>query len=329
MPPFLSDGDAQNTTFLSKATVFNNSGKYLVCGTVDCDTIAYGNFDIIGKGFNETGRYGVFKVKTSLFRTSGTCIYTGYFNLNTVVNCNLNPSFNISITGSNNAGWGLSVCNASGMQWLTRASVLEMAITGLEYVNTTGIYWKCTADSGWFNLNNWFSNQYSTVALSYPTSSTDVIMSGNCAAYTNMDCNLWIQPNSIDTTRITDPKGICLYSNNEKVFSKNIYGNVTLYGNAIFGEISEGIYWRNEVDINWFNLYNWFVESSFQNEADALPLSTSDVFMYGNEASCINLDCNLWVQPHSIDTTNSTSVDKLYIYSENSCSFSGIIYPKL
>jgi hypothetical protein len=231
MPSFNLNGDSQNTNFLSKATVFNNSGRYLICGTVDCDTIAYGNFDIIGKGFNETGHYGVFKVKTSLFRTSDSCICTGYFNLNTVVNCNLNPSFNISITGSNNASWGLSVCNASGMQWLTRASILEIAITGAAVVNTIATYWKCTASAQWFNLSNWFSDEYVTTALSYSTSSTDVIMSGNCAALTVLSNDLWVKPNSINTILITDPFGICFCS----TATGYVLSGINIYGNATFG----------------------------------------------------------------------------------------------
>jgi hypothetical protein len=141
-----------------------------------------------------------------------------------------------------------------------------------------------------------------------------------------MDCNLWVQPNSIDTTRVTDPKGICLHSNAAVAFSTNVYGNVTLYGNAVFGDINEAVYWRNEVDKNWFNLNNWFTTSSFQDTADRLPLSVSNVLMYGNTGACIDMGCNLWVQPHSIDTRNSTSIEGICIYSQNPCSFSGIVY---
>ena len=135
-----------------------------------------------------------------------------------------------SITGTNTGDWALFVCNASGVQWLTRASVLEISATGAEAINTIATYWKCTANSGWFNLSNWFSDQYVTTALSYPNTSTNVVMSGDCAAYVNMDCNLWVQPNSIDTTRVTDTDGVCLYSNATKSFYTNIYGNVAMYG---------------------------------------------------------------------------------------------------
>jgi hypothetical protein len=328
IPPFLSDGDAQNTTFLSKATVFDNASKCLIYGTLCCNTVVYGNFDIIGKSFSDTECYGVFKVKASLFRGTGNQISTGYFNSSTVVNCNLNQNLTLSVSGLNSAYWGLFINNASGIQWLTRASILEISATGAEAISTIATYWKCTANSGWFNLSNWFSDQYITTALSYPTSSTNVVMSGDCAAYVNMDCNLWVQPNSIDTTRVTDTDGVCLYSNAGKSFYKDIYGNVTMYGNAIFGNFIEGTYWRNEVSTNWFNLSNWFIENSFQETADRLPLSVSDVLIYGNSGVYIDMGCNLWVQPRSIDSRNSTADENLEvcIYSQNPCSFSGILY---
>ena len=144
--------------------------------------------------------------------------------------------------------------------------MLEISATGAEAVSTIARYWKCTANSGWFNLSNWFSDQYATTALSYPTSSTNVVMSGDCAAYVNMDCNLWVQPNSIDTTRVTDVNGVCLYSNAGKSFYKDIYGNVTLYGNAIFGDFIEGTYWRNEINTSWFNLSNSILSNALPIE---------------------------------------------------------------
>jgi hypothetical protein len=327
--PFITNGDAQNTIFLSKSCTLNNLCNCLIYGSLCENTVLHANFDVVGKSYIDNGyRLGVFNVKTSLYRGSDNCICTGFFNLNTLVNCSIHQDFSISITGTNAADWALFVCNASGVQWLTRASVLEISATGAEAISTIAIYWKCTANSGWFNLSNWFSDQYVTTALSYPTSSTNVVMSGDCAAFVNMDCNLWVQPNSIDTTRVTDTDGVCLYSNATKSFYKDIYGNVTLYGNAIFGDFIEGTYWRNEINTNWFNLSNWFVENSFQEAADRLPLSVSDVFIYGNSGVCIDMGCNLWVQPRSIDARNSTAEanTKVCIYSQNPCSFSGIVY---
>lgn len=327
MCPFLLDGDAQNTTFLSKATVFDNALKCLTYGTLCENTVVYGNFDVIGKSFSDTECYGVFKVKASLFRGTGNNISTGYFNSSTIVSCNLNQNLTLSVSGSaNSANWGLYINNASGIQWLTKASMLEISATGAEAVNTIATYWKCTADSGWFNLSNWFSDQYVTTALSYPTSSTNVVMSGDCAAFVNIDCNLWIEPNSIDTTKITETKGICLYSDAGNSFSGNIYGNVTLFGSTVFGDPLQGIHWTNQQNTSWYDLGNWYLDSSLQNSASKLPLRTSDVFTYGDTGVCIDLDCNLWIQPHSIDATNSTAAIKVCIYSQNSRSFSGIVY---
>lgn len=229
-----NQGGSQNTTFLSIGRVFDNSCTQILSGKVDLNTVLFNCFDIIGKNFSGDTCFGAFSVKSTLLRTSGSCVCTGIWNLNTIASCNLNQNFCLGITTSNNQNWNIYVCNASGIQWLTRASILEIYATGIEPVNTIATYWKCTNNSSWFNLSNWFSNEYITTALSYPQSSTNVIMSGSCGAFVNIDCNLWVQPNSIDTTRVTDSAGICLYSNTSKIFSGDIFGGASLYGNVIF-----------------------------------------------------------------------------------------------
>ena len=233
---FNCKGGAQNTIVLSKVCTFNNNCTQILSGIIDQNTVLFNCFDIIGKSFTSENCFAVFNIKNNIIRGTGFCACIGYCSLITGASCNLNQDFCLQIVGENNCSWNINVSNASGIQWLTRASILEVYATGSEVItpSTFGIYWKCEINSNWFNLSNWFSDTYVTTALSYPESSTNVIMSGNCAAYVDIDCNLWIQPNSIDTTRITDLNGICLYSNNLNIFSGNIYGNVNLYGNIIF-----------------------------------------------------------------------------------------------
>ena len=90
--------------------------------------------------------------------------------------------------------------------------------------------WRNYSDRCWFNLNNWFNNNYITTAECYPISSTNVIMSGSCAASTPLNCNLWVKPASINTTLITDPSGIYFYSATGFVLS-----GINICGNATFG----------------------------------------------------------------------------------------------
>jgi hypothetical protein len=318
-------GDAQSTVLLSRSFSLGNELSCLLRGTTDADIILYSNIDVIGKGCDSSQCFVAFNIKGAFLKDETNTICTGSFICTNIASCNLNQNFtkNVSI---GNGNFCITVENASGLMWLTRACFLEIpSISGGAGPVDYGIYWTCSSDNYWFNLYNWFSDEYETNATEYPLSSTNVIMSGSCGAYVDIDCNLWVQPNSIDTTRITDPKGICLYSNQANRFTSNVYGNASLYGNVVFGQ-EVGKYWINTGNINWFNINNWFLDSSFQNEASDLPAFNSNVLMYGNNAACIDLGCNLWVQPNSIDTRNSTSIEGICIYSEITRSFSGIIY---
>ena len=317
-------GDSQSTTILFRAFTDSNSPSCLVYGYADLNSTLFSNIDVIGKTCDNLC-YVAFNVKGALFKNSNDIFCTGNFVLTDIVSCNLNVNFNKYISlADGGANFKLIVENAANLNWLSRGCFLEIAATtGEAGQSTYGIYWTCSSNNYWFNLYNWYADQYINNAVEYPRSTTDVIMCGSCAAYVNIDCELWIEPNSIDTTRITDSKGICLDSNVGRAFSKNIYGNITLYGNAIFGDDFESKYWRNDIDTNWFNLNNWYPTDSFEQNSKKLPFSISTVFTCGNNAPLINLDCYLWVQPYSINAINTEGI---CIFSENACSFSGIIY---
>ena len=90
--------------------------------------------------------------------------------------------------------------------------------------------WTNCINAQWFNLTNWFNSNYSTNIPIYPLSSTNVVMSGNCAAVTVLSCNLWVKPASINTTLITDPSGIYFCSATGFVLS-----GINISGNATFG----------------------------------------------------------------------------------------------
>jgi hypothetical protein len=59
-------------------------------------------------------------------------------------------------------------------------------------------------------------------------------MNGSVAAVVDLDNPNWVQPNSIDTTNVSDVNGICFTSANENKFSGTIYGNALFAGNSTF-----------------------------------------------------------------------------------------------
>ena len=91
-------------------------------------------------------------------------------------------------------------------------------------------YW----NNNWFDKNNWFfDSSFVNELYEIPNSQSIAIMYGD-PALINLDNPNWIQPSLIDTRNISSEIGICLYSQNNAVFSGQICGNAELYGNARF-----------------------------------------------------------------------------------------------
>jgi hypothetical protein len=216
-------GDSQLTTLISRAFTDGNGCSCLIHGYGDANTTLFSNIDVIGKTC-DNNCYVAFNVQGAFFKNSNDIFCTGNFVYTDIVSCNLHVDFNkyISLTDGGST-FKLIVENAANLNWLSRGCFLEIAATTGEAGQAVyGIYWTNTNDNYWFNLYNWYSDEYINNAVEYPRVTTDVIMSGNQAASTDIDCELWIQPNSIDTTLITDNYGICLGSNSSGIFSGHI-----------------------------------------------------------------------------------------------------------
>lgn len=231
-------GGSQNTTLLSISDKINNcnpTNYVLISGNLDCQTLLMADFDIIGKGtsLNNSG-YAALKIKAAIYRElENSCV--SILNSCCLVAGNLNENFATGIS-TNSSGWAICVDNANYMSWLTRASILEICASGNVANLIHGKYWQYCFTSNWFDLSGWWSDEFITQANSYPLSSEDVVMSGCSGAYVNLNCNLWIQPNSIDVNLITDEKGICFYSLTGYHLSPDLVnGNISLYGNVIYG----------------------------------------------------------------------------------------------
>jgi hypothetical protein len=89
-----------------------------------------------------------------------------------------------------------------------------------------------------------------------------------------------------------------------------------------------GSYWTSIADNDWYNVnQNWFTDNTFTTNADALPISTSEVQIWGNNGVLIDLDNTNWVQPALIDATNVTGVGYGVCFtSQHSKCFNGTAY---
>lgn len=86
------------------------------------------------------------------------------------------------------------------------------------------------ANNNWFNQSLWFRENSFLLSSSFlPQSYSNVIMYGNKGAYVDLDDVKWVQPNLIDTRNVSDPYGICFYSNSNKTFNGTVVGNSSFW----------------------------------------------------------------------------------------------------
>jgi hypothetical protein len=67
-----------------------------------------------------------------------------------------------------------------------------------------------------------------------------------------------------------------------------------------------GRYWSSNANTDWYDLNNWYVDSSLLSGANTLPLSSTDVVIIsGGLVPYIDLDDRRWREPRSINATNT------------------------
>lgn len=90
----------------------------------------------------------------------------------------------------------------------------------------------------------------------------------------------------------------------------------------------QDIYFKATNNGDWFNVDNWFSDSSFQNNTSFIPKSNSNVYMYGtygDDDSYALIDNQLWVTPRIIHTTGLHNPEGLTLRSYTGSRFTGVI----
>jgi hypothetical protein len=241
---FVEDGDVQSSCFLAKAFVNSDNNASIFKGNIETNSILYANFDVVGKQFDGTGKFLSSNYTASVIRGTGSQVSTGSFSKTPYAQQGVD--FNLQlITDNSDSSFCLQVSNAQNTCFLTRVSLLNIKNTG-EQVSTTGTYWTNSVSPTWNNLSNWYSDPFfTTQALYFPSTGSDVKTYGTQGAEVWMDASgggaystdpsvIWVQPHSIDTTNSTDIQGIHFYSETGYIFNGIIYGNAHFYGNIVF-----------------------------------------------------------------------------------------------
>ena len=221
---FAENGDAQFSSVVGKVQPADTNWTSIITVDMDTNSIALFNAEFVSRNCD------AFRLEGAVVREDGSAsipeelsktIYHTGTTAGDVRVCSAASSFSLQVKGQS--------------YWM---STLEMVSTKSSGVAADGIglYWNNEVGSDWFNVGaNWFTeNTLSTQATSLPSGSSDVFMNGSVAAVVDLDDVDWVQPNSIDTTSVTDSKGIVFTSASSGVFNGVIYGNASFSGNASF-----------------------------------------------------------------------------------------------
>jgi len=84
------------------------------------------------------------------------------------------------------------------------------------------------------------------------------------------------------------------------------------------------IYFKGN-DSNYFDLTNWFLDSSFTIASTSIPSSNSYAIMNGATPAIVNIDSLSWVTPQVINTLNVTNPSGVILTSTTGKYFTGVI----
>lgn len=221
---FAENGDAQYSSVVGKVCPGNNNWTTVIDVELDSNSIALLNSSFVSRNCDS------FRLEGAVVRENGSVLIpdvfakttysTGAYD-NDVRICAGSSTFALQVKGNT--------------YWTSNLEMVSTKMSGMSGPDGIGLYWQGLDDSNWFNVGgNWFTeNTFTDHATSLPSGASNVQMVGSVVPVANLDCASWVQPNSIDTTAITSPDGICFVSATGAVFNGQIYGNAEFFG-AVF-----------------------------------------------------------------------------------------------
>lgn len=91
---------------------------------------------------------------------------------------------------------------------------------------------------------------------------------------------------------------------------KTTNSNIKIHGKFVVGASSNGPsgigkYWYSTSATAWNTQSNWYTDVNHSNQAASLPDASTDVILLGNVAPAVDLDAAYWIQPNSINSTQT------------------------
>jgi hypothetical protein len=221
---FTENGDAQYSSIVGKVLPVDNNWTNIITVDMDAGSIALLNAEFVSRNCD------AFRLEGVVVKNSGSALIPDELSKSTY-HTGATPGEVRVCAGASN--FSLQVKGST--YWMSTLEMVSTKISGVSSSNGIGIYWQGLDNSNWFNVSgNWFTeNTFTDHATSLPSGSSNVQMVGSVVPVVDLDCAAWVQPNSIDTTAITNPDGICFVSTTGAVFNGEIYGNAEFFG-AVF-----------------------------------------------------------------------------------------------
>lgn len=221
---FAENGDAQYSSMAGNVQTANTNWTTIIDVELDTNSIALLNAGFVSRAGDS------FSLEGAVIRQAGSVFIADELSKSIYSTGSINNDVRVCAGAST---FALQVKGQS--YWTSSLEMISTKISGVSASGGVGSYWQGFDSSSWYNVTgNWFTeNTFTQHATSLPSGTTDVQMVGSVPAVVDLDCASWIQPNSIDTTAVTNADGICFVSATGAVFNGTIYGNAEFFG-AVF-----------------------------------------------------------------------------------------------
>lgn len=227
---FIDQGDSQSETAISNLITNNDSFNTILNIPICFNTLMFVRSNIIGKN-SDGSKYASFTVEGALAREDMDAFSVE--DVDYVIHSRSSSNYCATIAANvNSINVKVKGDSADNMCWTSETQYLSVLGIGLDG-ETVAKYFDGVSNA-WFNLGQrWFTNaNLSNHAILMPTSASDVYMRGATGACVNLDDVDWVRPHSIDTTQVSDPKGICFVSSTGAVFNGEVFGNASFFGST-------------------------------------------------------------------------------------------------
>ena len=224
---FIENGDAQVSEAVSKLTTSNSNWNTLFSQTIDENSLILIKADVVSRCYDS------FTLEATIARNDSDASLEGE-GVETIHS--LGAVDAAAMVYACNDQFGVKVCSTAAQNWWVGNIEITNVKGSGSTNNVAGTYWRAGASSDWFDVSgSWFTeNTFTQHATSLPNQYSNVHLFGATGAYVDLDSPSWVQPNSIDTTSVSDSSGICFYSQNSGQFNGTIYGNAVFLGNSRF-----------------------------------------------------------------------------------------------